>query len=559
MARGRVRQLEAEVEQLRSLIPVEAFQGRVATSPFAESQSRSILPWRRHEVIEAASSVAPPARAGYLADVPIGGTTEWNQGYTQIGGVSDRRTFMQQLQLLYITCPWSAAAVDTIARFCSAGGMDIVPDVDSHERLEKVDLTPQAQKAQDLFAYVNPEQNFRQLMRGIFTDLLIYGDSFVEVVWALGEPLALYSLPCTDMLVVADEHGVVSKYVQRTETNRKAVFEPHEVIHIKLDSPRGGLYGLGPTEKTLHAIVTWTATEGLLKKTMLRGNPPRLAVAHSPNAGPNEKKRWRQQFMTRFLGPANVGNPVEFEGNVTDQVRELSQNPIVEYIAVKNNCRDEICGGYGTPPAILSIIESGNLGGGTGTSQFKTFRVNTCGPLEELVLEAFTFAILEQGFKVKGMRCSFEQIDWRDDELIEKIRTMRVSRGAWTINRYRDDIGEPALEQGGDDAVIIQTRDVVLVKDLAQMSKAQIEKDEGPTAPPPGVPQIPGDAGEIKPQTLAPGASKPAKADGQAPKHAAKTPRGAQEAIAEALAEAFRADVAERRARALRELTEAQP
>lgn len=554
MASARVRRLEAEIDALRAALPLEAFQGKSAPSPFVHHGRQSILPWRR-EISEAASAApATPAtpsaaagRLGFLADIPFGGATEWNQGYTQIGGVADRRTFMEQLQMLYVTCPWSASAVDTIARFCSAGAMHIVPDDESKERKEQVKLTPQGQKAQKLFGYVNPYQNFRQLMRMIFTDLSVYGDSFVEVTWALGEPIALWSLPCADMLVVADEHGNVTEYVQRTETNRVAHFKPHEVIHIRTDSPRGGLYGLGPTEKTLHSIVTWIATEGLLKRTIERGNPPRLAIAHSANAGPNEKKRWRQQFASRFLGPANVGNPLEFEGSITDQVHELSQNPIVEYGHVKDKCRDEICGGYGTPPAILSIIESGNLGGGTGSSQFKTFRVNTCGPLEELVLEAFTFSILRQGFGIVGHRCSFAAVDWRDDEVIENIRMLRVSKGAWTVNRYRDDIGEPPVE-GGTDAVIIQTRDIVLVKDLAQMSAAKIEQAEG--GAPAAVPTVPADTTVLKPPVLGvPDHKPPAHAGTGAPK---------TEAL-DQLEALWEADVAERQRQTIRELGEKVP
>lgn len=556
MARRRVAQLERENAELRQLVPA----GSTVTSPFAEAApARSILPWRRREVTEAASSAGPqltkaPARQGYLADVPIGGATEYNQAYTQVGGIIDRRTWLNQLQEVYVSCPWSNAAVDTIARFCSAGAMDIVDDVDQQERLEKVELTAQAQKAQALFSYVNPTMNFRQLMRTIFTDLLIYGDSFIEVVWALGEPIALFSLPCPDMVVLADEHGAVSGYIQRTETNRKATFKPHEVIHIRLDSPRGGLYGLSPTEKSIHPIVTWMSTEGLLKRTMERGNPPNIAIGFSADGNPNDRRKQVQQYHAKNLGPTNVGNPIEVEG--ATEIKELAQNKLAEYVAVKNNCRDEICGGYGTPPAILSIIESGNLGGGTGTSQFKTFRVNTCGPLEELVLEAFTFAIVKQGFKIQGKRCAFQEVDWRDDAVIESIRSDRVKTGLWTLNRARDEIGEPPVP-GGTDAVVIQTRDVVRWQDIEAMGKAAIAKAGGTgddetdqAGAPPGAPAI---GGTIKAPTVDPatGAPKLGKAkDGK--------PASVREAVDQLLAEAWAADIVERRSRALRELTEAQ-
>ena len=71
---------------------------------------------------------------------------------------------------------------------------------------------------------------------------------------------------------------------------------------------------------------------------------------------------------------------------------------------------------YGVPPAKASIIESGNLGGGTGEAQDKSFRVNTCAPIAELVLEKLNFAIVRMGFGIEGWRLKFEDIDWRDSD-----------------------------------------------------------------------------------------------------------------------------------------------
>lgn len=528
--RRQIQRLEKVNEDLRALMATEVIQGSTVTSPFTETDpsGRSLLPWRRNEINEAVSMatsgvVKAPTRAGYMADIPRGGASEFNQGYTQIGGATDRRTLMEQLQALYVNCPWSKACVDSVARFCSAGGMNIEPDNASKERLETVRLPSQAQKAQALFDFVNPQQNFRQMMRMIFVDLLIYGDSFIEVVWALGEPVALYPLPCVQMLVLADEHGVVGAqemdrgfgYMQRTDTDRKAKFEPHQVIHIKSDSPRGGLYGLGPTEGAVHSITTWLFAEGLIKSLMKRGNPPNIGIAWDPDLADGEIKRFSQQYASRNLGPDNVGNPIEVKGKT--EVHEFAQSKLAELDAVKGICRDEMCGEYGVSPAIVNIIESGNLGGGTGSSQFKNFRVNTCGPLEELVLEAFTFAILEQGFGVEDHRCTFDEIDWRDDETIEKIRTMRVERGGWTPNRYKDDIGEPP-EEGGDQSLIILSRDVVPLHDIGAKALAApgaLPAEIGADSTPPGSPAGP------KPKPTPAGTTT---ADHDAPAHAKGAP-----------------------------------
>jgi hypothetical protein len=37
-----------------------------------------------------------------------------------------------------------------------------------------------------LFEYCNPREDVRQLLRGVITDLMVFADAFIEVVW-LGE------------------------------------------------------------------------------------------------------------------------------------------------------------------------------------------------------------------------------------------------------------------------------------------------------------------------------------------------------------------------------------
>lgn len=500
-----------------AIVPSEVLRpGAVARSPFVESAQPRRRWFRRREalpapvvnhevlyfsqpgaatptVLEAVGAAADSSvtvggagRKGFLADIPRGGANERNQGWSQMTGTTDRKTLLHQLQSLYSTCSVSSACVDTIARTCSAGGMDIVPEEETLEPSSQSaapihpPAPPGVEKARMLFSYVNPEQNFRQLMRQVFTDLCVYGDAFVEVIWAFSEPIALYNLPCADMLIDANEHGVVRKYVQKTDTNQRAEFAPNEVIHIKFDSPRNGLYGLGPTEKVVHNITTWIFTQGLLKSIMKKGNPPNVAFKWDLNLAEKQIQKFDEQYHSKNLGVENVGNPVNLIGD--SNLHEFKPNQIAELLATLNRERDSLCTGYGVPPAKLAIIESGNIGGGTGTSQDKTFKVNTCGPFQELVLEAMTFAIVDQGFGVKGWRCKFQEIDWRDDEVIEKIRTSRVERGAWTPNRYRDEIGEPPVE-GGDDAVFVLSRDVIPLRDISV--KSLVALGLAPTSVPP--------------------------------------------------------------------------
>jgi HK97 family phage portal protein len=422
------------------------------------------------DIIEARPK-SSPKREGYATGVPIGGATEINPGQNVTAGTLDRPTFMQQLLQAYLACPWSSASIDTIARTATAGGLEVIYDGGVTGDQKAPEATLEVKKVQQLLKYVNPHDDIRQLMRAVITDLLIFGDSFTEVVWVMGEPVALYPLDPTTMTVLSDEHGVIKGYVQKTPTNRTARFKPNEVIHVKFDSPGDTLYGVSPTQKNILPITSWLFTAALVKETMKRGDPARIHVDWPLALPESEMKRLQQQYATRNLGARNIGNLFETKGGA--QVHEMGINQLNNWLNTLQQRRDEILSGYGVPPSKVGVIEAGNLGGGTGTQQDKTFRVNTVGPIQELVLEKFSFALMYQAYGIEDWAIKFGVVDWRDDEVIEQIRDQRIRNGSWTLNKARADIGEPPVK-GGDDAVLIDRQNMVLWSDLGELSAANL-------------------------------------------------------------------------------------
>jgi hypothetical protein len=438
------------------------------------------------------TSDIPGDRAGFPTGIPMGGSTEQNPGETPVGSVVDRKAYMRQLLQAYLACPWASTSIDAIARTSTAGGCMVVPTSTVMSNYNHPDAPPEVEKVQHLLQYVNPHQDIRQLMRGVITDLLVFGDSFTEIVYAAGEPVALYPLDPITITIEADEHGTVSKYRQTSETNRKASFDPHEIIHVKFDTPGDAMYGVSPTQKTILSITTWLFAKALVKDTMKRGDPIRAHVDWPMALSENERKKFQQQYSIRNLGSRNIGNLFETKGGAI--VNEMGTNQISHWQNVLQQSRDEILSGYGVPPSKVGVIEAGNLGGGTGTAQDKTFRVNTCGPIQEIVLEKFTFKLLQQAYNITDWAIRFGVVDWRDDEVIELIRDQRIRNGTWTLNKARSDVGEPPVP-GGDDAILVDRQNMVLWADLNDLSKANLEavRAAGITmnAPQPGKPPGP--------------------------------------------------------------------
>ncbi|MBD0743587.1 hypothetical protein BG418_18615 [Streptomyces sp. CBMA152] len=415
---------------------------------------------------------------------------------------SERQQVLAQLHQAYMSCNWVSACVDLIARTVTAGGLQAVPENSPTGDGTAAD-TPQVARLRRLMRFCNAREDMVQLLRNVATDLLLFGDAYLEVVLLLGEPVALYTLDATTMTVVADQHGEVSGYIQDVDGVRTVKFGADQVIHISLDAPRGGLYGVSPAQKALLPVTAWLFTMATLKECFRRGDPPRVHVdlGHQQEA---DVQRWREQYRVFNLGPKAVGEPVITTMGGVIQV--LDQRKVADYLDADRQLRDQIIASFGVPPAKLGIIETGNLGGGTGEAQDKTFRVNTIIPIANLILEKLNFHLLMQGFGITDWHLEFEEIDFRDSKVVEEIREKRLHNGAYTLNRWRAEIGEPPVD-GGDDPIFMERTFVADWGSMQDMAKSFIIKNLGAQAQQPD--QTPKDPNDLAPPSTGDGPQDP--------------------------------------------------
>jgi phage portal protein BeeE len=459
-----------------------------------------IPPAFRRKVTESAGPgyTQLPARSGYVPGIPDTGINETTQAIGASTG-TDRRSMMQDLNDAYLSCPWAWTCVQAIARTVTAGGIVSDWDADTGEGDQREPEKPPAVVALERFyAFCNPTQDIRQLLRNVIADLLVFGDAMLEVCWSGPTPVALYNQDVATTYPVADEHGMIGSYVQVTDFGQRAAFEPREIIHISLDSARPGVFGISPTQAMLGSIASWLFAHGTEKEMLRKGLPPTLHADLPAGKSETEAERWRNQAASQNLGSRNIGNPWITRGGGT--LTELQAGKLADVLASKTTSRDEIVAGYGVPPAEAMIIESGNLGGGTGDSQHRSFMLNTCNPISEIVLEKLNFHVAVQGFGVADWHSKFGEVDYRDSQVVEQIRDTRLRNGSWTRNRLAADIGEPPVD-GGDDAIFASQRFVVLWDDMAEMSKSAIGAGGGPAPTPPSPPDgappaLPGDQGD---------------------------------------------------------------
>jgi HK97 family phage portal protein len=514
-------------------------------------------------------SVRKIRRRGYEFGVPL--TSEMPSA--QMAASSERQQVLQHLHDAYQTCTWMSSAIGVIARTVTAGGLQIVPDNDLPEN-EAPPEPPEVLRLRRLMRFTNPTEDIIQLLRNVITDLMLFGDSYIEVITLLGEPVALYLLDATTMTVLSDQHGEVTGYRQDVDGMRTADFTIDQVIHISLDAPRGGLYGVSPAQLAMLPTTAWIFTMATIQETFRRGDPPRMHVdlAHFED---NDVQRWREQYQVFNLGPKAVGNPLITTGGGAVQV--LDPRKVTDYLDAERVLRDQIIAAFGVPPSKVGVIETGNIGGGSGEAQNKSFQINTIIPVANLLLEKLNYHLIKVGFKIQDFHFEFAEIDFRDSITVEQVRELRLKYGAYSVNDWRAELGKQPIS-GGDTNIIDTRTGIVAWDDMEAMSKASIankvaplsaagvndyvpgvpEPDMEPVAPmdqkappgvhpgaPPKVPDVP--AKSSRSPEEAPGLSKDA-TQGKAPKESLyETDRRALEA---AWGRAYRA----RRKEALRGL-----
>jgi HK97 family phage portal protein len=458
------------------------------------------------ETLEAPTP-AQVRRTGYEYGIPL--ATANTSSLTAAS--SERQQVLAQLHQAYMACNWVSAPIDLIARTVTAGGLQVVAE--SVEEGETPPETPEVARLRRLMRFCNPREDMVQLLRNVTTDLMLFGDAYLEIVSLLGEPVAIYTLDATTMTVISDQHGEVSGYIQDVDGVRTAKFDPNQVIHISLDAPRGGLYGVSPTQKCLLPVTSWLFWAATLKECGRRGDPPRVHVdlAHFQDV---DVQRWREQYRVFNLGPKAVGEPVLTTGGGGVQV--LDGRKVTDYLDALRQLRDEIISAFGVPPAKLGIIETGNLGSGSGEAQDKTFRVNTIIPAANLILEKLNFHLLQEGFGITDWHLEFNEIDYRDSKVVEEIRDIRLKNGAYTLNRYRTEIGEPSVE-GGDDPIFMERSFIADWAHMGDLAKSFVIRNLGGAATDPSDPAPPAAGDGPKDPEDGPGLAKDAD-QGKAPR-----------------------------------------
>ena len=303
---------------------------------------------------------------------------------------------------MYVQTSWVRAVVGVICKAVTARGYSIVPIKSNADPRNAEILT-------DFFTNCNPNDTLLEIIDDLTRDTYVTGNGLIEVVLGPdGKPKELWSLDATTMRVKADAHGHILGYVQIPDSRAGRVdFLPREVIHFKLGSKGSTLYGLSPLASLVLPITVDKYSQIYNRSFFLNGAKVRGAFIMK-DASPEQVERNREYMSARAKSPDMAHSDLVLEGDIEFKQISTSQKDM-EFLELREFTRNEILAVYGVPPSKVSIIETGNIGSGSGEQQTQTFYEETIAPFQVRVAEKLTKHIIRDGFGITDWAFAFNK------------------------------------------------------------------------------------------------------------------------------------------------------
>lgn len=377
----------------------------------------------------------------------------------------------------YLNSVWISACVDVISKRITSGGYTI--EYCGGNETPTPEEEQQKKQLQAFVEYTNDDEDFLQLVRSIVTDILIYGECFVEVVKQDGIPYSLHKIDCITMNYTLDPHGNIVKYIQNLYHSTETIeFQPDEVIRFWLPSPQAAKIALSPIERIMGSIDADVHMSDWVRSFFRRGARPNFWIKFP---GPKEEAdRFVIWLRENYTGMANAHVPLVLYDEA--ELYEIGKGSVdVDFLKGRELMCKEILAGYQVPPALVGLIESGNIGGGTGESQEKSFLRNACDPIRAMVMGQINWHVVRKGFNITNWKLGTRYADYRSDEILSQIRDRDIRNGSLNINEIRREMNRPSVD-GGDVNVIVTSREVNPIDRLNDLSDEQAAQAQATTA-----------------------------------------------------------------------------
>lgn len=212
-----------------------------------------------------------------------------------------------------------------------------------------------------LLARPNPREGGTGFLDGVYGQLLVSGNAYLEAVEIDGTPRALFALRPDRMRVVAGTDGwpVAYEYTvggRRIRYDQAGAVPP--ILHLTLFNPLDDHYGLSPMEAAAVPLDIHNAAGAWNKALLDNAARPSGALVFAPTTGAalsdTQFTRLKAELEASYQGSANAGRPLLLDGGL--DWRPLSLSPKeMDFVEAKAAAAREIALAFGVPPLLLGL------------------------------------------------------------------------------------------------------------------------------------------------------------------------------------------------------------
>lgn len=368
---------------------------------------------------------------------------------------------------------------------------------------------------EEFFSWPNEEQTFRDLIEILMVDYEALGNCYLEIVRKVdgtkdppwGKPVKIYHVPARTVRILRDGSGFVQirgsqrRFFKRYGDRRvmdcrdgrfatsglPAEYHATEIVHFRRYHPSSDWYGVPDFLPAAAAILgNVRASEFNISFFENRAVPDTVVIVEGGVLGEEDKEYVRKFFEEELRGATRQHKTLilETQGEPGERPPAIKVEPLSKslqeghFLQYRKDNRDEIIRAHEVPPARVSIIETANLGSGSGLVQYQIYKQTVVEPRQQMLQHFFNRRVIwdeEDGFGYTDWELRFVDLDLSDQEVRSRIDRRYLDARAVTINEVRRERGLPEVE-GGDELWIPLGRTVVFVDELPKLRQIPLEQ-----------------------------------------------------------------------------------
>ncbi len=237
----------------------------------------------------------------------------------------------------------------------------------------------------------NPTKRFSRILYELVAHMAITGDAYInKVTDGKGQIVELWGVHPATVRIVADEHGLITGYIQRYRGQNVAQFLPGEISRYQLPSVVNDLYGHSPLESVMQEVNLDIQALRANKAIFDNGFKPSVIVRMKDGVK-DTVERLAALITQRHTGAAHQHGIVAVSG--VEDIQPYAQTlKDMEFTALRELTTIKVANAYGVPAIFLN--QKGTSKYNTAAAEERQFYNGRIKPVQDIVAEIFTEDII---------------------------------------------------------------------------------------------------------------------------------------------------------------------